>query len=989
MLAVTLRFRRILPLVFLLAGFTILSVRGPLAAAEPPNIVFLISDDQDFEHFGFMGHPDNPTPNLDRLAGRGTLFTTGHLPASVCRPSLASFLTGQYPHQSGIYANYLQNPKIGGDTIHSAPARSIANLLRQSGYATYGSGKFWEGDARQQGFTHGTVEQSFKGFYDFVRNGQSELMGFVDHFAGREPMFIWWAPLLPHTPHNPPQQYLDRFPKASIEVPNYVPPERRESFLEDEQKLLAMTRWMDDGVGRLVEKLRENGELENTLFVFAIDNGWANGLPSKHSVHEKSLRTPVFFTWPGHVQPERRHHEVVSTMDLYPTMLDFAGVEVPEHAVGQSLRPVLEGQRPMSSDVSFGAIYPHHATGGGTRPEQDVMALYRRGDKWKLVWYLRDFTTDTVGVPNRVLQADFEPHDAGDVDLFDLHADPFERTDLASKPALQERIARYKQDMLRWWRSTGGQPIDHLPAAWKTSTDATSDQADRVQRPTTQPATTESAVESTESSSSRPNVLVILADDLGYGDLSCYGAERVQTPNIDRLASEGMRFTDGHSPSSVCTPSRYNLITGRYAWRTYAGSTGVWANDPLIVEPWRETVASLLKKAGYHTSIIGKWHLGFGRPGSENWDPLRGVDWNRPIAPGPLEVGFDESFVIPHVGQRPHFYIRGQHVEGLEKLNDPIAIEIDPGRPQWHRPYLMRPREAGRNPAHRFHHTEPLRYQHENLAIRLTEEAVDWIEQYDRPEPFFLYFAHRNIHTPCIPNERFRGKSELGIWGDFILELDWSVGEVLNVLERKGKLDNTLVIFSSDNGGIPRTDDSAPADGMPPHRPNGPLRGHKTLAHEGGHRVPFLVRWPGKVKAGVTNSSLVALTDLMATFAELTGQSLTPTAGVDSFSFLPTLLDQPPTSPVRPSLVMDGNYGRFSLRRGPWKLIECRGGGGYFGKHPNEMDADTPPGQLYNVALDPDESENLYESQPEVVASLRSELETIRRAGHSRPIPPQ
>jgi len=434
---------------------------GVAAAAPSPNIVFIISDDHDFEHLGFMGNDQVQTPHLDRLAEAGTVFENGYIPMSICRPTLATFLTGQLPHQNGIYTNYLQERGVGNDTIHSDPQHSIANLLKDAGYATYASGKFWEGDAREQGFTHGTAEVSFGGFLQFVRKGQEELFGFIDEHAGKQPMFVWWAPLLPHLPHNPPDKYLKLYPADEIRIPDYVKPERRESFVEDERKLLAMTTWFDEGVGELIRKLKEASAYDDTLFVFVIDNGWANGLPSKHSVGEKSIRTPMSFTFPGKIQSGRRIEAVKSTMDLYPTMLRYAGVEVPDWAAGQTLKPVLESEAEPESDIVIGAIYPHWASETGPDAAKDLLAFYHVSGQWKTVWHIRDFTRETVGIPEgqATLWADFVPRQAGEANLFDLHSDPDEQTDLAGHPAHRARIEEARSEVLAWWRKTGGDPL--------------------------------------------------------------------------------------------------------------------------------------------------------------------------------------------------------------------------------------------------------------------------------------------------------------------------------------------------------------------------------------------------------------------------------------------------------------------------------------------------------------------------------------------------
>lgn len=474
-----------------------------------------------------------------------------------------------------------------------------------------------------------------------------------------------------------------------------------------------------------------------------------------------------------------------------------------------------------------------------------------------------------------------------------------------------------------------------------------------------------------------PNVVVILADDLGYGDLSSYGATKIRTPNIDRLAKEGMRFTDAHSPHSVCTPTRYSLLTGRYAWRTWNGSGTVWSDDPLLVETDRLTLPKLLQSAGYQTAVIGKWHLGFGAPGTPGWDDQKGPDYNLDLKPGPLEVGFDYFFGVPHVGQFPHVLIENHRVVGLDPL-DPIRIVLDP---KWKRAsYLHR---LG-TPAHTFTGGVAAKYEHEDLAIKLTEKTVAWIERQSRA-PFFLYVAHRNPHGPLRPNARFKGTSEIGVYGDMVHELDWSVGEILAALDRCGLTDNTLVCFASDNGGVTDYKDSKVA-GIAGHTLNGPWFGQKTEAFEGGCRVPLLVRWPHKVKPGSHSDTLVALTDVMATTAELLRKTLPHDAGEDSFSFLPTLLGTPPGQVSRTSIVQDSSGGMFAIREGPWKLILGQGGGGF--RWVNQpADPDKPRNQLYNLADDPGETKNLVGTQPQIEARLRSLLREIQFSGRSRPSP--
>jgi len=481
-------------------------------------------------------------------------------------------------------------------------------------------------------------------------------------------------------------------------------------------------------------------------------------------------------------------------------------------------------------------------------------------------------------------------------------------------------------------------------------------------------------------SDGRPNVLFILADDLGYGDLSCYGATKVSTPHIDRLAEEGRRFLDAHSPSSVCTPTRYNLLTGRYAWRTWVGGSTVWANDPLLIDPDRYTLADLFREHGYATACLGKWHLGFGEPGMEGWDDVLGPDYNRLLKPGPLELGFDYFWGFPHVGQYPHYIAENHRVVGLDP-EDPLRITPDK-RPGFELDYRSRPR-SGLAAALGQAGGVATRYEHEELSDRLTERAVRWLDEYDEERPFFLYLAHRNIHGPLIPAPRFVGTSEIGPYGDFLHEFDWSVGQVLDALDRNGLTEKTLVLFTSDNGGVKeyRPNDYPVIEG---HRINGPLRGQKTTVYEGGVRVPFLARWPGHIPAGTTDAvTLFALTDMMATFAEYFDHDLPPNVGEDSFSIVGALFDRTQETPRRESLVMDSYREMMAIRRGPWKLIMGQHGGG--ARYRKTFDPERPEGQLFHLGNELREWVSHYRTRPELVAELEEEFARILHEGHSRP----
>jgi arylsulfatase A-like enzyme len=423
---------------------------APARAMDRPNIVLIISDDQDYEHLGFMGNPLVHTPELDKLARAGVVFTTAHLPMSRCHPTLASFLSGRWPHQTGIYYNY--------GTEKLDPHNSLPSLLKQAGYATYVEGKYWEGDIHEMGFTHGK-----RSAQTFVRKGQDELFAFIDDVGGKKPLFIWWAPRIPHQPHNPPKKYLSLFDKEKTPVPPYV--KDGDGFRQKEWLSFGMEAWLDDGVGQLVAKMKAKGLHEHTLYVFVIDNGWCNGLVSKGSPFEKGVRTPVFFSWPAAIKGGRRVDSLISTLDIFPTILDLAGVATPKDAAGRTLLPALQNKPGAEAfrgrDELFGAIYPAFATKGDERPERDVYALYVRTKKWKYIYYVQDVTADRNGNYFRIqsILTDYPTRRAGDQDLYDLESDPHELHNLSSEPDQGKQLTQFKARVLQWWKDTGGKPI--------------------------------------------------------------------------------------------------------------------------------------------------------------------------------------------------------------------------------------------------------------------------------------------------------------------------------------------------------------------------------------------------------------------------------------------------------------------------------------------------------------------------------------------------
>jgi len=486
----------------------------------------------------------------------------------------------------------------------------------------------------------------------------------------------------------------------------------------------------------------------------------------------------------------------------------------------------------------------------------------------------------------------------------------------------------------------------------------------------------------TAEAAEHPNIVLIYADDLGYGDASCYGAERVTTPHIDRLAAEGLRFTDAHSPAATCTPSRYSLLTGEYAWRK-PGTGILRGNANLIIEPGRTTLASILQRAGYATGVVGKWHLRLGRGE---------VDWNGEIKPGPLEVGFDYCFLVPATGDRvPCVYVENHHVVGLDP-NDPIQVS-----------YAMK---VGDDPTGRenpdllkmkFHHGHDqtivngisrigymtggntARWVDEDMADVLAKKATRFVEDH-RDGPFFLFFSAHDIHVPRAPNGRFVGRSDCGTRGDVIVQLDWCVGEILAALDRLDLTENTLVVFTSDNGPVLNDGyyDGA-VENRNSHEPGGPYRGGKYSNFEAGTRVPFIVRWPARVSPGISDA-LIGQTDLPATMAALVGQPLEANDAPDSYALLPALLGE--SREGRDLLVEQAQT--LSLRRGTWKFIAP--GRGPKVLNNTEIESGVlNAAQLYDLAADPGETVNVAQERPELAAELAEQLEQIRTQGRSRP----
>lgn len=495
--------------------------------------------------------------------------------------------------------------------------------------------------------------------------------------------------------------------------------------------------------------------------------------------------------------------------------------------------------------------------------------------------------------------------------------------------------------------------------------------------------------------SCKPNIVLILADDLGYGDIKCYNPDsKIPTPNIDKLASQGLRFTDAHTNAAQCSPTRYGLLTGRYAWRTRLKSAVLRHFDTPLIEKQRLTVASLLKENGYATAGIGKWHLGLGwqakkgktfDPNSWSGKQVELIDFNKPLTDSPLDHGFDYYFGINASNNMlPYCYIENNSVvEPPTKIKE--AVFDTEGRSL-----------VAEN------------FKSEQIDQVLWKKAKSWLERHfekTHQEPFFLYYPTSAIHRPCLPIEKFSEKSQAGLRGDKTVELDSIVGKLMKELKHLGCENNTIVIFTSDNG--PQPGDFVPALqkyarnnwGRPynpdkllnradegkfnnwltySHKPAAKFLGYKSTIYEGGHRVPLIVKWPKVVKPGKKSDEIVCLTDMMATFADIIDTKLPENAGEDSFSLLAVLKGQKLDKPIREAVVLDSWNGIKAVRQGQWKLILGSGSGGWYYKEK----VDTPA-QLYNIKDDPGETKNLYNDHPEVVQHLKALLEKYIKQGRS------
>ena len=933
-----------------LAFALLLVIPGPsgvstTAQRRPPNIIFILADDLGIQDLGAYGRRDHRTPHLDRFAADGLRFTTAYVASPICSASRAAILTGRAPARLHLTTFLPGRPdatsqKLLHPTIEQQlplTEVTLAERLRAAGYATAAIGKWHLGGAGfgplEQGFdvyhpgqatTTPSDTEGGKGEYDLTREAER----FID--ANRErPFFLYLAHNSPHIPYAAPPKRVTA--NASALEPVYA----------------ATVETLDDSVGRLLEHLSTAGIRERTVVIFTSDNGGLHVPEGPHArvtyntpfragkgyLYEGGLRVPLIVQGPGIAKGR-----VVDTPFLFtdwmPTLLELAGAPAAGPFDGISQVRLLASGASSSRPRPLFWHLPHY-TNQGSRPAGAV-----REGQWKLV----------------------EQYDDGKAELFDLNVDIGEARDLTEQhPA---RAAALRARLREWRKSVGAQentpnpnvapdsyrrlyldfdasrfdPLHADQAAWKAVANWRRLMDEAIRGPAQARA--------------KPNVVIILVDDMGYGDTGAYNPRsKIATPSIDRLAREGMRFTDAHAAGAVCHPSRYGLMTGAYPFRT---DVSLWPTQPLIKDG-QTTIASLLKSNGYRTAMVGKWHLGFAEQGYDQ--ALRG---------GPSDRGFDTFFGLrASTDIPPYFFVRG------DRAVVPPTGHIDAGASEgWSPIQGAFWREGGIAPGLALNGVLP----------RLTDEAVTVIrDQATSPgaRPLMLYVAFTAPHTPWLPSAEFQGRSQAGMYGDFATMVDAMIGRVLQALEDARMANDTLVIVTSDNGPVWYPEDVTRTG----HDALGGLRGMKGSNWEGGHRMPFIVRWPGRVKAGAVSAQTICFTDVMATLADVMHATLPDDAGPDSVSFLPVLLGtQPARTPVRESLVVGQ-----SIRMGEWKWIDGREPAAFQRPERGLVPAEgRQPGQLYNLDDDPAESKNLAADRPEIVARLKTERARIQASARTR-----
>ncbi len=922
------------------------------AAQEPeprkPNVVIIMADDLGYGDISCYGNTTINTPNLDRLAREGVRFTDFHSNGAVCSPTRAALLTGRYQQRAGVSGVITaKSHRHQGLPLEET---TLAEALQAEGYTTGMFGKWHLGYDRkynpvQQGFDefvgfvsgnidyHSHVDQ--EGYYDWwsgdalvnQRGYSTDLIADnANDFIVRnkdKPFFLYIAHEAPHYPFQNRQSKADRAPGGRLneDFPGTGSEQNVEAIYKD------MVEIMDEAIGSTLEVLSTSGLDRHTIVFFCSDNGasrrGSNGnlRGRKGSVWEGGHRVPAIVRWPGKIAPGRESDATITTMDIFPTVLELAGAKMFSDVDGVSIATHLLQEQPVPERVLFW----EHVDNRGNH--HDAV----RDGKWKLVL----------------------PAGQKEASLFNLEKDIQESHNIASRNP--RRVASMLEKL----------------NAWKTDVDPGDDNA-VVSEP--------------------PNIVFILADDMGYGDVSENNPyARVHTPEIDALAQRGLRFTEAHSAGSVCTPSRYSLLTGRYFFRE-PRQRSHWGYLKPYIDSAQTTVASLLQRRGYATACIGKWHLGLNWESVDDNPPATPdaekpgythVDFTKPVSGGPNEVGFDYSFILPaSLDMPPYVFVKNNHVVDTDII---LTADVYPTRlPDteyswdrkhvsekdiyWQRGVWWRNGEMSRS------------FRIEECMDVIAQEGLAFIErQAEQQKPFFLYLPLAAPHTPWVPGEEYRGKTTLGAYGDFITHIDAVVGSINEKLKELGIKDNTMIVFSSDNGAAWQREDIM----RYAHHSSWGRRGMKGDAWDGGHHVPLIINWPRVVKPGGVYSHDVSLVDFFATAADLTQQPLDEDEAADSFSFAEVLKGNT-TEPVRDHIIYLASSGRMSIKKGDWKYIEGLGSAGFSQPSRIRPAENGPTDQLYNMKDDVLEINNLFLKRPEVVKDLKARLEQIVRDGYSR-----
>ena len=876
-----------------------------VAAAAPPNVVLILSDDQHWGDYGFMGHEQLRTPALDRLARESLVFTRGYVPASLCCPSLASLITGRYPHEHKIVGN--DPPDTPGVPRNSPAGRAafaagrermnrhleawptLPTLLGSHGYRSLQTGKWWQGDFRRGGFDEGMTKGQRHGDAGLAigRQTMQPIKDFVTRCRGAgQPFFVWYAPMLPHDPHDPPAELVEHYAAKtdSVHVARYWGNVER----------------FDRTVGELLDFLDEEQLAADTLVVYVTDNGWiqrpdaARFAPrSKRSPYDGGLRTPIMLRRPGTIAP-RSSEALATCLDILPTVLAACGVPAPAALPGVNL---LDDAAVAARRQIFGACFTHTLVDLDD-PARSLMwrwTVRRDGDHlWKLVEPAS--ARGGGGFPEweerSVASEDQARYERGEVELFDVAADPRETKDLAGERA--GVVANLRASLDAWWR-----PEVRVAA-----------RADEPRRPAA-------------AARPRPNLLVFLADDLGARDLGCTGSSFYRTPAIDGLAAAGMRFTRGYAACPVCSPTRAALMTGRHPARVRI--TNFIAGDRrgkllgaefLTALPEAEvTVPELLQAAGYTTGVFGKWHLG-----SPQDIPRHGFDVTGSTDVRPGGGPLDDPMHARAIADQATAFIKAAAATGTPWFCYVPMHSV-------HVPLITRP----------------------ELAAEEGRRAVGVGPRFDVP--------------PAPPGDPFtKGVQDHPVYAGMIREMDETVAGVLAAVERAGQTADTLVVFTSDNGGLATAEGAATS--------NLPLRAGKGFVYEGGIRVPLLFRWPGVIEPGATTELPATTLDIAATLLDASGCGVPAGHLLDGESLRPVLAGS--GSLAARDLVW--HYPHYSNQGGRPAAALVAGDGPTPGAEKLVEHFEDGRLELFDLARDPGERLNLAAERPERAKALHDRL---------------